>query len=294
MGKVLLIGNDINNVTNAYSWQNLITGLVDKAGLGDDMDLENKPFPMLYEEIFLKSARALDTKERLLKEYIAHETAKMEVNALHGKILGLKAEHILTTNYDLLLERAALLPRRACSNRGLVKEAKYSLFRYHEANDRKIWHIHGSETHPSSIALGYEHYGGYLQQMRNYVTVGTKTTYKSLKLDPLGKRLKKGIEQHTSWIDSFFLDDIHIFGLNLDFVEMHLWWLLTYRSRLMLGTQLDIRNRIFYYYPAKYEKRSKHKLEMLKVNGIETIPIPLKGTYKMAYYNRVIKEIANA
>ena len=55
MEKVLLIGNDINNATGPYSWANLINGLMEYADATPPINTENKPFPMLYEEIYLLS-----------------------------------------------------------------------------------------------------------------------------------------------------------------------------------------------------------------------------------------------
>lgn len=289
--KALLIGNDINNTTESYSWQDLINGLLDYARIDRNLNQVNKPFPMLYEEIYLNSARAYRTSESRLKNYIAAQTRKMKPNVLHKLILELGIENILTTNYDLSFEKTAGLEVKKTINKGYIKENLYNVFRYHQTENHKIWHLHGSQTVPKTITLGYEHYSGFLQQMRNYVATGTKGIYKKKDFLPMAKRIKMNEVQYESWIDLFFTHDIYIFGLNLDFVEMHLWWLLTYRARVVVENRFPVTNKIVYFYPQKYEKASKHKLEMFNINGVDTIPIRLQGDHRIKYYKRIIERI---
>lgn len=291
--KALLIGNDINNATQAYSWQDLINGLLDYAKINRKINQIDKPFPLLYEEIYLNSARAHKTPERRLKSYIAAQTRRMQPNQLHRQVLDLGIENILTTNYDLLFEKTSGLNEKECVNKGYIKESLYNLFRYHQLKDHKIWHIHGSQTVPKTITLGYEHYSGFLQQMRNYVATGAKGIYSKTDFLPMAKRINSNQVNYESWVDLFFTHDIYIFGLNLDFVEMHLWWLLTYRARVMVENRFPINNKIFYFYPKKYEKASKHKLEMFNINGVETISERLQGTHRLNYYERIIDKIKN-
>ncbi|MGJ1324140.1 hypothetical protein ACR780_15755 [Sphingobacterium faecium] len=55
----LLIGNDINNINKGTSWNDLLISIKNKYHV---QTLENgrKPFPMLYEEIFLSAIQQLD------------------------------------------------------------------------------------------------------------------------------------------------------------------------------------------------------------------------------------------
>lgn len=253
--------------------------------------MENKPFPLLYEEIYLNSVRVHKMPESRIKKFIASQTRKLNPNILHEEILNLGIENILTTNYDLSFEAKAGLNKKKCINKGIIKENLYNLFRYHQTPNHKIWHIHGSQSNPKTITLGYEHYSGYLQQMRNYVATGTNGTYRKKDFLPLAKRLKENLVINESWIDLFFTNDIYILGLKLDFVEMHLWWLITYRARAIVENRLPIKNQIFYFYPQVYEEDSKHKLEMFRANGIETIPVELIGDDKIEYYKKIIDKI---
>lgn len=289
--RVLLVGNDINNATSDYSWENLLTDLIDYAKLEDVQSSENKPFPLFYEEIFLNSARRYGTQESRLKKYIAAKSRRLIPNIIHQEILKLGVKDIMTTNYDLTLEEVIVADSKKIKNSGFIKESTYNLFRVNKINDINFWHIHGSESAPQSITLGYEHYGGYLQQMRNYVVTGTKNNYSNKSFLPITMRLQQNDIQYESWVDFFFTKDIDIFGLNFDFVEMHLWWLLTYRARIKVLQKSEINNRIRYYYPKKYEKQSKHKLELFKANEVETVGIEMKGDNRINYYKKVIEHI---
>lgn len=289
--KALLIGNDINNATSDYSWKNLLHDLIEYAQLKEPPLMDGKPFPLFYEEIFLNSAKQYGTKEKRIKTYIAVKSRRLQPNSIHEKIIRLGIPTLMTTNYDLTLETVLKANTNKLHNDAEVKESRYNLFRVNHINNHHIWHIHGSATNPASITLGHEHYSGYLQQMRNYMVVGTKGIYKKRSQIALARRIKNDTVKHESWIDYFFTHDIHIFGLNLDFVEMHLWWLLTYRARTKLLNKLDITNSIYYYYPEHYEEKSRHKLELLRANEVKTISLKMKKDDRIDYYERVLKQI---
>ena len=241
MDKVLLIGNDINNATTDYTWSDLLEGLVGAAGLLDPLNMDQKPFPLLYEEIYLRSAKQNQIKEIDLKKFIAKNTRRLVPNSIHQRIVDMKVVNLFTTNYDLTLEKCLTNAISKITNQGVVREVLYNLFRVHQFEDKNIWHIHGSDLSPASITLGYEHYSGYLQQMRNYVASGTKGSYKNIDFEALEKRLTEGQIDYDCWVDFFFTHDVHILGLNMDFVEMHLWWLITYRARMMVENRISIR-----------------------------------------------------
>jgi hypothetical protein len=291
MGKVLLIGNDINNATSDYSWRDLIDGLITFSKIREKPDMANKPFPMLYEEIYLTAARQNGLKELEIKSFIASNTGYLEPNAIHEHVVSLEVENILTTNYDLTCEKCLSKNSGNLTNQGFIKETLYSLFRMHHLERKKIWHIHGSELLPRSITLGYEHYSGYLQQMRNYIASGAKGIYKNKDFSPIEQRLQSGPFNHYSWVDYFFTHDVHILGLNLDFVEMHLWWLLTYRARLLVEERISLTNKIYYYFPEQLMNSSRPKLQLFHVNGVETISFPIRRNDKMQYYKEILDHI---
>ena len=108
-----------------------------------------------------------------------------------------------------------------------------------------------------------------------------------------------------SWIDIFLNDNIYILGLGLDFGEIDLWWLLSYRNRLILDNKIQ-KNKVIYIKNKKLissninlseeekiknilkNKEEKAKIEMLKVFGVEIKEIILENNY-IDYYNQVIQ-----
>jgi len=277
---VLLLGNGINNVGKQYSWDDLINDLIKFVGLSD-LDSSNKPFPLFYEEIFLSNLKNNKLEEDKLKDFISERVKRIEPTVIHQKIVSSGFSDIITTNYDYTIENTLGFPGSKLSNNGIVKESLYSVFRHTQVSGTRIWHVHGEINVPRTVLLGFEHYSGQLQQIRNYVVSGTENSYK-VRFPALMSRLKNRTVENNSWLDLIFTRDIHIVGLTLDFVESDLWWLITYRARRKLENKLKIGNSIFYYYPAKYESKIKPKLGLLCANEIECVPIadmPDKSTF---------------
>jgi len=293
--KVLLIGNGINNISQEYTWSDLIDSLINFIGASGQIETRDKPFPLLYEEIFVKAVRNRGLAEIEIKEFIGKEVGKLKSNELHKAFLNLDARNILTTNYDFTFEDNLTLESEKLKNNGIVKESLYSIFRHYQVREKNIWHIHGDANYSNSITLGYEHYSGYLQQMRNYVVTGTKNSYKNVKLDSLAKRLKNNqLDISHSWLDFFFNKDVYIIGLTLDYIEIHLWWLLTFRQRAKLTKKMNLTNKIVYYYPSSIAKDIQNKLQLLRSNDILTVSCIYNDEQKGDYYKEVIQKINNA
>ncbi|WP_294185774.1 SIR2 family protein [uncultured Sphingobacterium sp.] len=281
----LLVGNDINNISPGISWSDLLTNIKEKYKVSS---LENglKPFPMLYEEIFLGAIKKQHINERELKSYISDCVSKIKQNEIHQLIREIPIKNIITTNYDFSLEGQNSTP-----NTGLIRETTYSIFRRHESERKTYWHIHGDCLNPSSINLGYEHYCGQLQKMRDYVVNGTNYSSETVYKDSLMKRLnQKKRTELQSWIDLFFTQDIHIFGLSLDLVEIDLWWLLTYRARNKYYKRSSfIKNQLFYYTSKKWYSLSKDKMQLLQAHDVEIIVIDEAD--KTKYYKKVLAAV---
>lgn len=290
--KVLLIGNGINNIAQEYTWGDLIENLIGFIGAAGQISSLNKPFPLLYEEIFVEAIRNRGFTEIKIKEFIAKEVDKIQSNELHEAFLNLKIQNILTTNYDFTFENSLTSKSNDLKNYGVIKESLYSIFRHYEIDNKKIWHIHGDANYLNSLALGYEHYSGYLQQMRNYVVTGTGTSYKNIRLAPLIKRINKNENQtNQSWLDFFFTKNIYIIGLTLDFIEIHLWWLLTYRQRAILTKKITLNNRIIYFYPDNIAENIQNKIQLLRCNGILPVSCRYNENNKADFYREIIEKI---
>lgn len=287
---VFLIGNGINNINTTYTWYDLIEDLIKYIGAKGQINTVNKPFPLLYEEIVANAIRKKNISETDIKQFIAGQITKLQPNEIHRRIIASGIQHILTTNYDFTLEQLLTPQTEQLKNEGAVKENLYSIFRHNQLKDKFIWHIHGDRNHLSSITLGYEHYSGYLQQMRNYVATGA--SYKNLKLEPLIRRKNTGDEAIIhSWLDFFFRKDIYIIGLTLDFIEIHLWWLLTYRQRAIQSGKLKVNNTITYFYPDYLESNIQHKIQLLNAYQVKTKSMTYDEKNGADYYLRIFDKI---
>jgi len=281
----LLVGNDINNINPGVSWNDLIISLKERYRVPGLVN-GKKPFPLLYEEIFLSAIKQRYIDEKELKIFIADHVFQIGQNEIHERIRALPIQNIITTNYEFSLEGTS--PQK---NTGLVRETLYSIFRQYLHGQKSYWHIHGDCKNPSSINLGFEHYCGQLQKMRDYVVNGPDYASKKIYKRALIQRLLQNEDLVLqSWIDLFFTHDVHIFGLSLDFVETDLWWLMTYRARNKLYKRSAfIKNELYYYIPTRYVEDSLDKIELLKATGVHVIIIDEQD--KAIYYHKVIDQI---
>lgn len=291
--KVLLLGNGINRINNDYSWKKLLEGLLSFVGKSSNINLRDKPFPLLYEEIYLRGLKHSKINELEIKAFISRQISKLLPNSLHSEIIKMNFQHILTTNYDYILEKS--LPNGFESTQvvSIIKEKKYSILRSRKSNSTNIWHIHGEQGVPNSLTLGYEHYSGYLQQMRNYLISGL--AYKKTFIPPLIDRLKRMDKEIISWIDLFFRKDIYILGLNFDFAEIHLWWLLTYIARKKgEKRQYMLNNTINYIYPSSKRKNSEPRFQLLEATGVKLVEIDLVNNDWEKFYMDCLEYIGNS
>jgi len=289
----LLIGNDINSLSPGYDWGKLLNELVIYVGAENLISNLREQFPLFYEEICIFAATHGTKSEFEIKQFIGEKVQGLEPNKIHNQLLSLELNEVLTTNYEFTLEAAFLKSRVEFKNEGIAAETRHSIFRHCHIGNKRFWHIHGDAHTPNSIALGYEHYSGYLQGMRNYVVSGTGDSYKNFRLEPLVKRLQVGpIICVESWLDVFFTHDVHIVGLGLDFVEIHLWWLLTFRARAASNrSKLLNLNKIYYYYPTQREDLDKTKLRFLRANNVLIQACDRPNNDKSIYYKNVIRKI---
>jgi hypothetical protein len=259
---VLFTGNGINNISNGKSWENLLKVLYkdyyDPAV--KFAEIKNKSFPMLYEQIVahqLKQKKG-EKIEGVIKKIIAEDVKSIRPNKVHQQIINGQWKNIITANYEFNLMKNS---NTRLKNEGCIREQLYSVFRNFEEGGKRYWHLHGDAQNIHSINLGYEHYCGQLQRMREYVTGGYKSENKELtemfKL-PLLKRPYLNTDNNYSWLDFFFKDNTHIkiIGLKLDLEELDLWWLITHRAKIMYGAKKGLRvpvnNRIEYFIPREF------------------------------------------
>lgn len=284
MEKVILLGNGINRCSNVYSWDDLINDLIVKYSY-NKISKGDKPFPLLYEQIVNSAKKIGNENEGGILKYISEKTALMQSNDLHKSVVD-NYKTILTTNYDYLIENQIADKKIKSSS----NETRYSLFRSFKMNDHVIWHIHGEADKHKTICLGFDHYSGYLEKIRNYLITGET---KSEKHQSVTQRLKNKNFDIISWVDHIIFSNIDILGFSFDYVEYELWWLLVYRNRLIHQKGIKIQNEIKYFYKVLEVNETNQNIQkeidrndLLRSIGIEVIEINEKDYNK--FYEKIL------
>ena len=281
MPNTIFVGNGVNRLGHAASWKDVLRRLAGYVGKTDLIlrGIENKPFTLVFEEIYLRSARARGTKEIDLKREAAGLIDAIPNNECHRRLLNIGTRHIITTNYDYNLESSAHSQHRAAS---LRRETKYSLFRRRSVGSQFLWHIHGESRSPNSLALGHDHYSGSLHHIRDYLV--TRSARSKVKASPFMSGIRDFDSSYGeySWLDVFLRDDIHIIGFSMDYTEIELWWLLSFKARQSLKG-LKVGETIYYYRePRRPDPRLSAKLAILQSFGV--VPRRLSGdSYEEGY-----------
>lgn len=299
----VLVGNGINQLRgSSYSWHNVLVELANACGRPElAKDRAEKPFTLLFEEMVLCSEDT-PSRESRLKQLVAKHVDEIQPMHIHERIRNLPVRHILTPNYDYALERAI---DRMQEPTPLKRESRYSLFRRRQSGEQYIWHIHGEADHPATIMLGYDHYVGYLAKTKTYLMPLPKRRRASKEpRSPFINGIANFEDHHEpfSWVDLFLHDDVHILGFGLDYTEIGIWWLITYKARLRAKDHrgpngIAMGSTHYYYiYPGTISARDEGRLEMLRgmgvcVEGLNAQPEYLAG---VVAYERAIRLIEAA
>ena len=281
MTQTLLIGNGLNRCNvDSVAWDTLISDIASERNLDVCVDV---PLPLEFEALCraegLKSSNANADIFNELKHIAAEkiQSGCTESTNLHRAFASLRVDSILTTNYDLSLEKSL---GADCSNAVTKNSTKYLRQKTGFYDEKSFYHIHGWVNDEKTICLGYEHYAGYIKTLRSEL-LKNGTLNGSLMTDD--KWRDKGY-----WPILFFKSDVHIVGLALEYSEIDLWWLLTLRSSLQASGKLSPdTNRIFFYKLsgalAKGDDAEKlNRLSMLEKLGVEVIRVPA-SSYEKGY-----------
>ncbi len=291
--QVLLLGNGINRAFDGFSWQELLA-MLNESYSKEDVEKLESPAPL---QAILVTRDHVDT---VLKEHKKElfGTVNSEQREILRKLLSIKFDAILTTNYSYELEIAA---QEKISDSGIseyrlkkllrhsdsVKKAepRYSLYTYNEVSyngvQNKIWHIHGEARKPSSIVLGHYYYANYIGKLHN-LNRSRENVY--------SRKQKAGEEfPIKSWFDAFVLGDVHVLGFGFDFSEMDLWWLLNRKKR-----EKADHGKVCFYDAKASEERSdlKEKYDLLKMLGVKLcLEEPKPNNDWKSFYWKAIEKI---
>ena len=287
----ILYGNGFNRLNDVDSWKNLVHVIDDshdKCKVPNTLQYEGKVLSVPFEtnailktndgRILVSSDHKILTvreqNEIIIKKEIVNQMNSYKSNDLFDKLLCLNVEHYITTNYDYVADKALqsmnytedLLERDKSENTFSIHRKKC----YLNNHDKKcLWKIHGELSNIKSIMLGYSHYCNYIGQIRKYITGEYEFAKRKDKgtIPAVENRFPITPDDIFSWIDLFFISDIFIIGLGLNYDEIDLWWILTIRKRLIQRIGRDvISNNIVYY--GELESGQKAMFEHLDVEVV--------------------------
>jgi hypothetical protein len=248
----LLIGNGLNQcLDGGLPWGNLLSQIADQFGVATCSDI---PMPLEFERLInvhLKNnpSDAKDIYNRI-KTAVAGRVLNVSLpsTAIQTELAKLKLSNIITTNYDLLLEKSynsAFVPN---IHQGVAnKPTKYLSGAVGTISGVNFYHAHGCATVPSTICLGYEHYMGMVEKIRDAINTAPRD---------LGKKkiqavLDGSASPTDTWMEKFYTTNVGIIGFGLYECESDFWWLLTHRASLYhadeTGNHSHIKNSITYY-----------------------------------------------
>ena len=254
MRKTILLGNGINRcILSNISWGDLLSTIATKYNIEIN---QNISFPMQFETLvnqgLINSKTAIDDAYTEIKQEIISllKSAALPNNAPH-KALTDNADSIITTNYDFLIEQSIdknfsfeNIPIRSKDGNN-----KYNLRNSILVSEKEVFHIHGDMRRAQSICLGYEHYAGTVQHLRE--ALATKKDNGSEKIPAIVLALRNPKYSTNTWAEKLFTDDVNIVGLGLTQSEIDIWWLITYRATLLYANRFNckelLNNKIVYH-----------------------------------------------
>ena len=289
----ILLGNGPNRLAEAaISWNDVLQHLGTMAPLPSGVSNFNKPLPLLFDEIALALERLNQGGPRKLKNQIADVMRPLSPNSVHRKVMALRLQDVLTTNYDYTLESVvADVVSRPFPLKASPTESRFSLFRHRDTGTSRVWHIHGEIDYPRTLQLGYEHYGAYLGRIHDYLTDGNRGHASPF---VRGKGLDTAIQY--SWIDIFLRDNVHIIGLTLDFSEIDLWWLLVYKERLRCKSRYSVGTTVYHHiHVGELTLIDRMRLATLEGIGVETTTVEIDGEWEFAKaYHQILAGLPRA
>lgn len=280
--KYLLLGNGINRLEQSgFSWDQLLENVCSSAKLTTEK--RGKLYSLFFEEISYTMNPDAEVEENIsaLKKSIALDAIKLSPNLTLQRLIAKNHyDHFLTTNYDYCIEKAIDATCMSKLIRNDKRSSKYSLYRYNNVHDIKVWHIHGEAdsgrktNNHASILIGFEHYSDYLNKIHQLVKSND------------GKGLREQMEQaKENWVHKFFTNDIDMLGFGLDFTETHLWFLLNFRARL-LRKKVSIKNKIRWLIGSFQQSNTLDKIELLQALHVDIVV--LDATDYQDFYNKLI------
>ena len=289
VSNILLVGNGILRAYDEESCDDYINKLCEKNKISYSKDeLKKLSF---NQRVVVASRDNVDSYAKGELSNLSSITFTEEQLSFYRRIIELKIDAILTTNYSFELENSIYKDwnknlhwkfRKYFKNKEKLteNEKKFGLYECVDLpiNDshKNIFHIHGNADAPNSIIIGHYYYGKLISQIQDYLPL----FFRRCKMAE-----KKGYDyQPQNWVDYFMVSNIYIMGFGLDLAEMDLWWLICCKKRYYSNTKI-----ILYEAKDKIDIQRKMMLETYGIEICDKIKV-INDNYK-DFYDRVLRDI---
>lgn len=267
----IFYGNGINLAAGGCDWNDILRKMSNNCSLPNISSntlkyeyiilpkRESQKVPWLLNgQMFVAGGFNLSTEinmeNDIIKKGLCEELRKQPRSPYYTELARLNAQYYVTTNYELILneEFEGFNFFRNMPRNDIVRLYARDVLSK-DGDTVMIWNIHGNWNAPESIILGIKDYCEYVTEINQYI--------------------KEGNHNHNlSWIDLFLKTDVYIIGFGLAYEETDIWYVLTYRKRLIRQKKYNINNHIYYYIPNKYA--DKGKMDLLEAMDVEVVCIP--------------------
>lgn len=294
MESIFLIGNGLNRAeasSDYPSWDDLMLKI------GNDLFSETSQTDseLLKFEQLICNALAIQPSQAVSQSIDSRlrELDNVTINdsSLHAQVWQSGVKTVLTTNFDYAIERG-LFQAMGYSDEDKKKhywqETVASKFRHTEIKERNIYHIHGELDLPKSICLGQIHYATNLMRVMEALDTQSKDADNADSF-----RLRESIFADDikikTWAEYFFTKNVFILGLGLYECDFDLWWLISYRAKLLQDNSYQIKNKI-YYFNVKAGKDDSPVVNILKNLRVNILPQTVVGDdWKSAYSACIVR-----
>eukprot|EP00054_Salpingoeca_dolichothecata_P024063 m.162776 g.162776 ORF g.162776 m.162776 type:complete len:332 (-) comp24896_c0_seq2:1903-2898(-) len=190
-----------------------------------------------------KVERALQlVVSKQMKQFQAETLQNERARSFYSQVLGGGFSDILSLNFDICLEGAALKTTKHLPSKEQLKSfhdghLDESLFRHYHATLEpkqetwtRVWHPHGDLQKASTLKLGVRSYGSYIKSVSHACQSYKIREKKAPNRTTFFQSIRSKIEE-LSWIDLFMSAPLVFAGTSLSSCEWPLWWALHQRAR---------------------------------------------------------------
>lgn len=238
MKDAILFGNGFNLVGgNHYSWTELLSELGNDTGI-----LSELPLTMQYEHIYLNTKRQYKDsddkpRETRLKEAIVRKINDFKSNAFYRRLRELEVADYLTTNYDEAFYKDGFQSVSYVNSEKVYSIRRWSRLTADDNSVKFLFHVHGNMKTIASLTIGFDQYIGSSRRVDQWVKgeyakeVSIKGERKNKDYVPSMYSRLSGTQMAGdygfvstesglySWIDAFFMRNLHSIGFGLDFAR---------------------------------------------------------------------------